>query len=290
MSLLSGDLTTPAVAKSYIPNAPNDTVLSGLITRISSQIRSLINRQALVPTIYTQQFSGQRTRQLVLPEWPLLTLSSLKISGVDTPIAPQLNDPDPPSFTFGYRFQPWSGIPPGNPAVLDLIGFSFLGGLQNVVVNYTAGYQVTNEAQTIPATPFQVLPTIPFGSWATDQGVTYVATGVALTAIASGTPTVGQYLPPNPNAGTPRLYYTFALADVGKAVLISYGFIPGDLEQAALDLISERSAYRTRVGIRSQSLAAQETITYDTSAVPAYIKAMLMPYTSVLPPAIGAPV
>jgi len=290
MSLASGDLTTLAAVKEYISNPPSDKVISALIGRISVQIRSILNRNLLVPVTYTQQFSGQGTRQLVLPEWPLLGLSSLKVSGIVVPIAPQINDPNPPSVPYGYRFQPWNGVPPGQPAVLDLIGLSFCRGFQNVVATYSAGYAVTGEAQTIPATPFQVTPNTPFGSWATDQGVSFADTGVSLVAISSGTPTTGQYLPPAPGLGSPRLTYTFAAADTLRTVLLSYGFIPGDLEQVAIELISERAAYRTRVGLRSQSLAGQETISYDISGIPAYACEMLRAYESVLPPAIGAPV
>jgi hypothetical protein len=290
MSLASGDLTTLAVAKAYMSNPPPDPVLSGLITRISAQIRSALNRNLLVPTSYVQQFSGQWTRQLVLPEWPLITLSSLTVDGVAISIAPQMDGNNPLTAPYGYRFQPWNGVPPGSPAVLDLIGTSFYGGLQNVVAAYSAGYQVADETQTIPATPYTVSPKIPFGSWATDQGVIDVATGVAMTAIASGTPAMGEYLPPDPTASTPRLTYLFAAADTGQQVSLTYGFIPADLEQACIELISERASYRSRIGIRSQSLAGQETIAYDLGGITRYVKDVLGDYVSVLPPAIGAPV
>ena len=68
-------------------------------------------------------------------------------------------------------------------------------------------------AATIPATPFQVTPTIPgSGTWLSDLGVQDTS-GVAFTRVASG-PTTGQY---SVSAGV----YTFAAADTGKAMLIS---------------------------------------------------------------------
>ena len=271
-------------------NAPSDTVLRALITRISAHIRAILNRNVLVPRTYVQQFSGQSTRQLVLPEYPLLVLTSLVIDGVTVSIAPQPG-PDITS-SFGYRFQPWNGVPPGMPGVLDLTGLSFIRGLQNVVATYTAGYQVTAEAQTVPAGPSpSITPFAPYGSWATDQGVVNATTGVAFTATSSGTPTVGQYQPPAPDIDTPRSTYLFNTADANTPVLLSYGFIPADLEQVAIEIIAERAAYRSRVGMHSQSLAGQETMAfYDTSGIPAYAAEMLRPYESVLPPAIGAPV
>jgi hypothetical protein len=167
-------------------------------------------------------------------------------------------------------------------------GGIFWSGARNVAVAYRAGYQVTDEEGTIPAlTPFTITPIQPFGSWATDEGVTY-ADGTALVAIASGTPTVGQYLPPNPTAATPRNHYTFATADAGEEVLLSYGFIPADLEQVILGMIAEQAAYRNRPGVRSQMLASQETIVYDTSGMTAFSRSILSAYKSVLPPAMGA--
>jgi hypothetical protein len=291
VSLASGDLTTLPAVKAYLANYPGDPVASALISRVSAQIRAILNRRILVPTTYVQQFSGQWTRQLVLPEYPLLSLSSLLVGGLSVPIAPQPTSPPPALFPgYGYRFQPWNGVPPGDPAVLDLIGLAFCGGFQNVVATYKAGYQVTGEAQTIPAGPgpYTVSPSVPYGSWASDQGVAYAVGGAALTPISSGTPTVGQYLPPD--LAVPRLNYTFAAADATLGVLLTYGYVPADLEGACIELIAERASYRSRVGLHSQALASQETLVYDRSGLPAYIVEMLRPYESVLPPAIGAPV
>ena len=58
----------------------------------------------------------------------------------------------------------------------------------------------------------------PLGAWALDRGVSYASSGTPLTPVA-GTPTTGQY---SVSAGI----YTFSPGDAGKAVLISYGYIP----------------------------------------------------------------
>lgn len=291
MTLKSGDLTTLANAKAYMANPPGDPIITSLITRISAHIRAVLNRNVLVPTTYVQQFSGQATKQLVLPEWPLLSLTSLAVSGISVPISPQVDTDVSPAVPYGYRFQPWNGVPPGQPAVLDLVGLNFLRGWQNVVATYTAGYQVTAEAQTIPAAPgpYVITPLAPYGAWATDQGVVNAATGAKFTPVASA-PTAGQYVPPAPDASSPILTYTFNASDQNTPVLLTYGFVPADLEQVCIELIAERASYRNRVGLRSQSLASQESLTYDASGLPAYVVEMLRPYESVLPPAIGAPV
>ena len=70
-----------------------------------------------------------------------------------------------------------------------------------------------DQAGTIPATPFQLTVTNS-ANFKQDWGVTFVATGVPLTKV-TGTPAAGQY---SEAAGV----YTFAAADTGSAVLISY--------------------------------------------------------------------
>ena len=289
MTLAAGDLTTLATVKAYAgTQAPADAVLSGLISRISMMIRSDLNRQLLLPRDYSLAFNGTGTRQLVLPDWPVLSFSSLYIGGA---AITQAQDNSIYSDAYGYRFLPWDGIPPGNPLVLELSGGAYYyPGQQNVAVAYRAGYQVTNEAQSIPASTAYVLtPLAPYGIWASDEGVTY-ANGTPLTATTSTTPLAGQYRPPAPDLATPRLTYTFNAADAGLGVLLTYGFVPADIEQVAIELIMERGLYRNRIGVRSQMLAGQETIVYDTSGFTSFIKRALGAYVSVLPPAIGASV
>jgi hypothetical protein len=68
----------------------------------------------------------------------------------------------------------------------------------------------------VPATPFQITPTVPnSGTWVEDLGVTN-ASGQVMTRVASG-PTTGQY---SVTAGV----YTFAAADVGIKMYISFSY------------------------------------------------------------------
>jgi hypothetical protein len=73
------------------------------------------------------------------------------------------------------------------------------------------------EVGVVPATPFQV-PVANAGFFVADQGVVYATTGLPLTKVTAG-PAVGQYSV-NPATGI----YTFAAADQGAAVLISYNY------------------------------------------------------------------
>lgn len=287
--LAVGDLTTYAGASAYLASPPPQAVLTGLITRMSRTILGHLNRATILPWMYTEQFNGSGTTALVLPHWPIIgaSLTQLLIDGVSISLAPQpIPGAQTISVPYGYRFQPSSGVPPGSAANVVLVGGAyFRRGNQNVYVQYNAGYQVTGEAPT--ETPWT--PLAPWGNWATDQGVAYATSGHILTPIPSGVPTVGQYIPPHPDLiANPTTQYVFNAADVATGLILSYGFVPADLEQAVIEWIAERSSYRTRVGVRSQMLASQESVAYDTAGIPAYLVEMLAPYVSVLPPAIGA--
>lgn len=296
MSLASGDLTTYQNAINYVAQfngltLPNSLV-SGLVTRISRLIETKINRSILVPSQHNQVFNGTGTTSLVLPDWPVLSISNFTINGVSIPVAPQATGQMTVSIPYGYRVPPWGGRPPGNPGVIELVGGAyFFPGNQNVVVSYTAGYQVTDEAVNM-ASSTNYTPLQPYGIWATDRGVTYETSGATLQP-TTGNPSAGFYVAPDPDATqstTATSFYVFNTADISTGIQVTYGYIPYDLEQACLEWIADRASYRSRVGVRSQSLAAQESMTYDMSGVPPAVAAMIMPYVSVLPPALGGSV
>jgi hypothetical protein len=288
VSLATGDLTTLAAVRSYMTGPPSDAVISGLVTRISRSILSILNRPLLVPRTYTQKFNGTGTRSLVLPYWPVLSLDSLAVNGLFLTEAPQPSAAGAISFAHGWRVPVWDSLPPGYAANVELLGSWFYHGQQNVVATYRAGYLVSAESASVPSDPgpYIVVPLAPYGIWATDEGVTY-SDGTSFEAVSSS-PSAGQYIPPDPNLSSPRNYYTFSLFDAEQTVLLSYGFIPADVEQIAIELISERSDYRRRLGVRSQSLASQESITYDNSGITTYVERMLDQYVSRIPTVTGA--
>lgn len=290
MTLAAGDLTTYAEVSQYLASVPSQAVLSGLVYRMSRAILGHLNRSTILPRSYTEQFNGSGTTSLVLPHWPVIgsSLTQLLISGVSVPLAPQPIPGSALGVPYGYRFQPQHGTPPGAAANVELVGGAyFRPGNQNIYVRYDAGYQVTGEAPT--ATPWT--PLAPWGIWALDRGVVYATSGAILTPILSGTPGVGQYVPPQPDLlVSPTTQYVFNAADIASGLIITYGFVPADLEQACIEWIMERSSYRSRVGVRSQILATQESVTFSLAGIPEYLIPILSSYVSVLPPAIGASV
>lgn len=104
----------------------------------------------------------------------------------------------------------------GTFAATSLYAFAALG-FGDTIALATAGTTATTygESQVVPATPYQVTVTHS-GTFVTDLGVTLSTTGRQLIKVASS-PATGQY---SVSAGV----YTFAAADTGLTMLISYSY------------------------------------------------------------------
>ena len=265
----------------------SNNMLSRLITSLSGSIYAELGRQAIIPQAVTERYDGVGNCSLLLRNWPVLSISSLVIDGCKqtagvypTGVTPAIGWP-----VSGYFVSPWDGLLPGKPQALNAgAGWGFPCGSQNVSITYTCGYAVLNEAVTIEEDPYQYTPLQPWGPWASDMGVVYAGTGVALKSVASS-PAEGQYVPPvraTVNENSPPVY-TFASSDHGSEVLISYGFVPADLNNACIEWVAERLRYSGRIGQRSQSAQGQQTASYDLSAVPQFIKGTIRRYRNVVP-------
>jgi hypothetical protein len=300
MSLGSGDLTTPARFGTWYPNlgSGSTAIIAQLISSCSQAIYSKLSRARTFSQSYTRMFDGVGTYQIVLPDYPVTAISLLQLGSqvINPATFPQPNQSvvPPANPGFGYRAVYWTGSLPGEPTVIELVNYYFWRGQQNVKVVYQAGYLTSAESATVPSTaPYAVTVMQPQGIWCRDNGVMY-STGIALVPVATS-PGRGQYIPPTDTS--PGLY-TFSSADVGASLLISYSFIPADLEEACIQYVAERYSYRSRIGELDKSLGGQETIRYLRGGrarsqfpdLPPEIEGLIMPYVSVIPPAIGAPV
>jgi hypothetical protein len=270
------DLTTLAAVKQWltIANANSDAELTGLITAVSRAFYAYMARPSLLPRTITERYDGQGQTRMFLKNWPVLAVTAVNQNGVvvQPSSLPNANSPA----TFGWLLDPWDGAPPGRNQPLDFIYGQWWRGSQNVQVTYQAGYAVQSEAWTVPAaTPYQIAPMAPYGPWGSDLGVFY-ADGTALVAVPTA-PAEGQY---SVAAGL----YTFAAADAGAAIAISYGFIPADIFEAATEQVGERFSYQTRIGQISKSLGGQETMSYSQRDMPAWVKSVLAPYRATMVP------
>jgi hypothetical protein len=273
---MSQALTTLARLKDWlgIPESQtaSDDIYTRLILRISQKVYSVTSRASFAPHLVSERRRGDFRTSVMLRDWPVLSVVSCSTGGTPIPLAASPQDT-------GYLIDPWDGYPPGTPQTLDLFGYDTGYGAQAFLVSYNAGYQVTGEAQTITSTaPYAVTASAPFGSWFTDGGVVHATTGVAFTQVTTN-PSAGQYAV----IGTSPGEYSFAAADKGTSVLITYGYVPGDVEQAVLELAGDRDSYRRRIGIKERSVGGQGLTAYDDNAPSATVLDLLQPFIRVAP-------
>jgi hypothetical protein len=264
------DLTTVTNVKAWLglPGTPtqSDTMLAGLVTAASRAIYAALSRASLLPQTYTDTIDLE-TDRVYLANWPIQQVNSVLLDGLAVPPAVAASGPP----MLGYLLQPGDVAPPGRPQALDIFGRRHHRGRENLIVAYQAGYAIRAEAWTAPSTaPYLITAAQPFGVWAGDLGVAYSASGQALQAVV-GAPAASQYAV---SGGV----YQFNPADAGAALSLSYGFVPQDLAQAAIELAAERFRAADRIGLRSKTLGGQETIAYDLSGVSASVEALIAPY------------
>lgn len=273
--MAASDLTSLSDVKAYLglTSDGSDATLVALVTSVSRAIYSALQRTSLLPQAYSETFDGDWARAITLKNWPVTAVSAVTIDGVAIPASPPLIANQ--SWTSGYVFDPWDGSVPGVMQRLSFRGYRLCPGRQNVIVAYTAGYQVVGEAAVVPSgSGYTIEPLGPMGPWGSDLGVSY-ANGTPLT-LTAGAPSVGQY------QVTSDGLYVFASGDTGKAVLLSYGFFPADLCQAALEWTAFRFKYTQNVGWKTKNLGGQESMTVDTSAMSDSVKMMIGPYRRII--------
>jgi hypothetical protein len=235
------DLTNLAALKAWLglPSTPgpSDATLSALLTAASRSIYAALSRPSLLPFSYSETIDLE-TNRVTLRHWPVLQVTSVTWRGIAVP--PDENADLEASV--GYALESDDRLPPGRPQALDLFGRHYPSGRQSLIISYTAGYAIQNEVQAVPETaPLQLSAFSPYGLWGSDLGLTYATTGAPLTAV-SASPGAGQYVV---SAGT----YGFSAADAGQSVSISYGYVPQDIAQAALELAAERFRAADHIGL-----------------------------------------
>jgi hypothetical protein len=260
-------------------NVVDDTLLTDIIADVSQGILTYLDRKSLLKKTFTDYLDGTGGPKLLLKQWPVLSVSSVVANSITLTAATQPN--------VGYFVDPWDGFPPGRMQYLNYIGGStqggsvcyggayFPAGVRNIVVTYAAGYSTVDEAQTAPSTsPYQLDADQDYGLWMQDDGVTI--NGTSATAITSGTPTTGQY---KVESGK----YTFAAADAGKAVLLSYSYIPSTLQGACNQMTGELYGYRQHIGQKSHTIQGNVTTAFDNSIMTAAIISKLQPFKRMVP-------
>lgn len=269
--MAAGDLTTLSHVKDWLGIPDNqtasDAVLSRLITSASRFILGYLQRDSLAVTTYNEIYDGYGNNFMMLRQWPIINLTDIQFCGV-TINTPSTGNPRTP----GYILEPTNSVAGGQQR-LTLWGYCFPRMKAAVMINYEAGYQVTGEAQTIPATPGPYTVTTN-NVWLGDGGVTYT-NGTPLTFVTTN-PAQGQY-------SVPDGVYTFNAADQGQGILLTYSYVPADIEEATYEMVSERFKYKDRIGMNSKSLGGQETVSFSQKDMSDFVETLLNPYRRVVP-------
>lgn len=258
-------LTTLARARSWagVTTTTEDSTLTMLIAEVSRFILNYLGRASLFNTGYSEVKDGMGQVSLFLRNWPITAIQMLTVNDVAIAVAPDTSQT-------GYVLEPWLAGETGAPQRLSLRGYCFQRGVGNVAIRYNAGYMVANEVQMVPASaPYTIAVNAPYGSFGKDEGVTY--NNASPLVAVSGLPAAGQYAV---NAGM----YSFSAADAEKNVLVSYSYIPSDIEHACVALVAERYRYRSRIGEVSKSLGGQESTSYSQRDMPEFVRTLLQPY------------
>jgi hypothetical protein len=274
--MAASDLATLTDVKTWLSGSSgigtsDDALIARLITDVSGAITAYLGRPSLTPRTFMERHDGNDKTRLFLRHYPVLGIISLLIDMAAVPPANAAAEGP----TRGYFLEAWCVLAPVRPKALDVFRAYYRKGRQNIMVDYTAGYAVEGETATVPLAPgpYNVSVAAPFGPWAVDLGVTY-AGGTPLS-VTSGSPAAAYY---NVSGGT----YTFAAADAGANILISYGFIPAAVNNACIEWVAERYRYRTRIGQSAQTVQGQQTASYSLKDIPDFIRASLDPFRSVV--------
>lgn len=129
--MAANDLTNLADVKAWLnigtSDATYDAMLARLITACSMAMQAYMNR-TLAVTTYSKTFNGNSKSQWMASNYPIQTITAVTVNGVAIPPAgPYGSGLSTPS---GYYF---------DEDTVYLIGWSFMGGVQNCTIQYTAG-------------------------------------------------------------------------------------------------------------------------------------------------------
>lgn len=260
--MAAGDLTSLSNVKSWlqIESTDNDALLSRLISAASQFTKQWLSRD-IIEKSYSQRFSGMDNVILMLPQYPVVSVSAVSINNVTIPYTAI-------SGNTGFTY---------DDMTIQLYGYVFTRGLLNVSVSYTAGFRIADEPAvverygTTPSYTYEVRSLANF--WLEDLGVKD-ANGATMVRVSSN-PTSGQY---TVSDGV----YTFNSAQNGATVYISYKDVPMDISEAVCMMIGERFRLQDRIGVVSKGLAG-ETVTFSQKDMSSTVRSSLMPYRKVMP-------
>lgn len=249
-------LTTLANVKTYLATTTNnqDSLITALISRESALIEQWCGRTFPSVVNTNKRLNGTGTQRLVLPDNPILSVSSLTLIPSQEVVAAS-----PDGYQTGYIY---------DDTCLYLIGSAFPRGYQNVLCSWNAGYSTTETAY-VPTGNAPTLTPTEGGTALTVIGVTDDTAGISLTQVGSN-PASGEF---SFSSGV----FTFNSAQYNHSVTMSYYYVPSPVEQACIEMVALDLQQRNNVGINSKTLA-NETVAYEKKGMTDSVIQLLTPY------------
>lgn len=271
------ELTTLDHVKAWLAidesNTDSDDYLLLLIKSASRFALNYMQRDSMAATQYDEMYDGYGKSYMVLRQYPAIDVLALSFNGV--PVSEATGNGITTPFADGFVLESPNVAP--TQQRLSLFGRVFPHQRSSVYVSYRAGYLKSNESHAI-TNAYGLYQAQTNNTWLEDDGVK-LSNGTALTRV---------YVDPADLA--PMQYcvdedglYSFDSAQNNATVLISYSFVPPDVEQAVWELVGERYRAQDRIGLNSKTLGGQETVSYDIRSMSPYIRELLNPYKRVVP-------
>lgn len=268
-------LTSLAAVKDWLAleTDSSDTELTRLIEAGSAYAYGFMNRGSFAAHQVVETSRGNGKDTMLLREWPVISISALGIEGVEVPPATVGNFG---LASNGYQISDFSQ--PNSPQSINLFGKCFWYRSQVQVV-YRAGYETEEDhvIETVTADSIETVVGITPGAagfWLVDEGVEI--DGTAATKVSSD-PATGEY------SVSEWGEYIFSIDDKDKVASITFGYVPWDISQAVCELVGETFRYKQRIGVKSKSLAGQETVSYFDSVMTPTVSGVLNLYQNVVP-------
>lgn len=276
-----GDLTTLSDVKLWLgipmDDTSSDALLQLMISAASRFVLGYLGRETLAARDVLEIYDGYGNSFMMLRQWPVIKINSIEFYGTRI-TEPSTGNPR----SSGYILMPTDGDPAGLTGMkrLQLWGYVFPCARAAVAIDYRAGYLITDEPHVVSA-PVADPPTPAMVKTCQllleDGGVRYADTLEPLTYVKAS-PAEGQYT-------LVEGVYVFNDADAGKEVLITYSYVPADINEAVFMLVGEQFRYKDRIGLRSKALSGGvgETVSFNRDSMTQYVEQLLQPYRKVVP-------